>query len=187
MIQKELNPHLFLETPIERSLERQKISEDTRLMSQEQLIHLINSASPYTSLNNAVHVLDIKFNDMKTQLNHLQDEMNKFVAQVNEFAKTSQIKVERVTHAMTKTDITVHNLETEVQQKHTVLSNKMAERRTLDLKIQEMVDRHNNILRTFEVRMSQMQKVIADKEAQLLQSQSALNEAKMEIARLKRI
>jgi hypothetical protein len=187
MIQKELNPHLFLETPIERSLERQKFSDDARIMSQEQLILLINSASPYTKLTNAVHSLDIKFNDMKTQLNHLQDEMNKFVAQVNEFAKTTQIKIERVNHAMTKSDITTHNLEVEVQQKNSVLSNKLAERRTLDLKIQEMVDRHNNILRTFEVRMSQMQKVIAEKEAQLIQTQSALNEAKMEIARLKRI
>jgi hypothetical protein len=37
------------------------------------------------------------------------------------------------------------------------------------------------------MRLTQMQKLMAEKEAQLLTTQATLNEAKMEIARLKRL
>jgi len=42
------------------------------------------------------------------------------------------------------------------------------------------------VIKSFEVRLNHMQRLLADKENQMAASQAALNEAKMEISRLKR-
>jgi muramoyltetrapeptide carboxypeptidase LdcA involved in peptidoglycan recycling len=73
-----------------------------------------------------------------------------------------------------------------IEQKVSAVLNQLGERKTMEMKMQEVVDRHNSVLRGFEQRLNQMQKVISDKEAQMIHAQAALNEAKMEIARLKR-
>ncbi len=56
-----------------------------------------------------------------------------------------------------------------------------------DAKIQELVDRHNQLVQSFEVRITQMQKVMAEQEMQLMTSRSELKEAQRELARMKRL
>jgi hypothetical protein len=72
-------------------------------------------------------------------------------------------------------------------QKISQLNQKLTERKSLEMKVQEMVDRHNNVIKSFEVRMGQLQKLLAEKDAMLVSAQATLNDAKMEITRLKRL
>jgi hypothetical protein len=52
--------------------------------------------------------------------------------------------------------------------------------------MQETIDRHNTIMKAFEVRLGQMQKIITEKDEQIKEYQSLLNDAKMELGRIKR-
>lgn len=169
-MQKELNPELFSDVPKTRRAVESPLSLQTMGVTDSNL-----------------HLMEAKVQDLKVNMHTLQDQMNRFVAQINEFAKGTQVKIDRISQSVSKLEVSHHAAITESGQKMSMLSNKLGERRTMDLKVQEMIDRHNNILRSFEVRMNQMQKVLSEKEAQLLATTSALNDAKMEIARLKRL
>ena len=165
---KELNPELFGE---------KKMSKSTGLEGASTL-----GSGGASYLNTDRQIFEIK-----AQNQALVDQMNKIVGTVNELIKSTNVKFERQQALLSRLEQSHNGLATEAGQKITQLSQRVNERKSLDLKVQEMVDRHNNIIKSFEVRMNHLQKLLAEKEAQMISCQTALNEAKMEIARLKRM
>lgn len=165
-MQKELNPELFGES-IAKS----------RVVKADQ-------ASPAVT---HTMVIENKINETRQQLHQLAESLATAVNQVNEFIKSSQMKFERLQQAVVKLEQNDQALNLESAQRISQISNRMGERKVMDMKIQEMIDRHNSVLRSYEVRFNQLQKLMADKEAMLVSAQGSLNEAKMEIARLKRL
>ena len=160
-MQKELNPELFGESPAK-----------SRVFEQPAM--------------NQVNVLEQKITETRQQVMAVNDNLAKVVGQINEFIRSSQAKFDRINQALQKLEANDQALNIEAAQKITQIHNRLGERKTMDLKVQEMIDRHNSVLRSYEVRLTQMQKLLSEKEAQLVSAQSALNETKMEIARLKR-
>lgn len=165
-MQKELNPELF--------------GEKKNIKAKVDGGSLSGSSEP-AYLN-----VDRQIFELKTQTHSLQDQMNKLAGTVNELIKNTNLKFDRVNQSLLRLEQSHNGLAQESGQKLAQMAQKIAERRSMDAKIQEMVDRHNNIVKSFEVRMNHLQKLLAEKEAQMAAAQSALNEAKMEIARLKR-
>lgn len=165
-MQKELNPELFGEN-----------------ISKSRVVDNSISQKP-----NSHHLaLESKISETRAQLHQLGESLTSVVNQVNDFIKGSQGKFERLNQSVQRLEQNDQAINLEAAQKISQINNKLGERKIMDLKIQEMVDRHNSVLRSFEVRFNQMQKLMADKEALLVSAQSALNEAKMEISRLKRL
>lgn len=164
---KELNPELFGEKKIAKS-------------PAMEAVGTLNSTGSYLNTDRQIF-------ELKAQNQALADQMNKIVGTVNELIKSSNAKFERQQALLTRLEQSHNGLATEAGQKITQLSQRVNERKSLDLKVQEMVDRHNNVIKSFEVRMNHLQKLLAEKEAQMISCQAALNEAKMEIARLKRL
>jgi TolA-binding protein len=116
----------------------------------------------------------------------VNEQLSKMTQAMNEANKNGSARMERFQQGLSRLETSHNGLATEAGQKIQQINNKLAERKALDMKIQEMVDRHNNIIKSFEVRLNHMQKLLAEKEAQTAAAFAALNEAKMEIARLKR-
>lgn len=165
---KELNPDLFGEKKIAKSPGLESASAS------------VSAGANYLNTDRQIF-------ELKAQNQAMADQMNKIVATVNELIKTSNAKFERQQALLSRLEHSHNGLATEAGQKITQLSQRVNERKSLDLKVQEMVDRHNNVIKSFEVRMNHLQKLLAEKEAQMISSQAALNEAKMEISRLKRL
>lgn len=163
---KELNPELFGERRVSTGSKMDTMSD--------------NSGMNFLNTDRQIH-------ELKLQNQALNDQMNKIVGTVNELIKTSNIKFEKQAQLVARLEQSHNGLATEAGHKLNVFSQRLNERKTLDAKVHEMVDRHNNVVKSFEVRMNQLQKLLADKEAQMVVCQTALNEAKMEIARLKRL
>ncbi|XGC80298.1 hypothetical protein ACES2L_13280 [Bdellovibrio bacteriovorus] len=170
---KELNPELFGE----------KKAVKTPLMDTGMYS---GGAGAQANSGNYLNT-DRQIFELKAQNQALADQLNKVVATVNELIKTSNMKFEKQASLVSRLEQSHNGLATEAGQKITQLAQRVNERKSLDLKVQEMVDRHNNVIKSFEVRMNHLQKLLAEKEAQMISSQAALNEAKMEIARLKRL
>lgn len=160
-MQKELNPELFGE-----SHAKSRVVE----------------APPV----NQMHLLEQKLIETRAQVHQMGENLARVVSQINEFIRSSQTKFDRLNQAIQRLEQNDQALAGEVSQKVNMMHTRLSDRKTMDMKIQEMVDRHNSVLRGFELRMAQMQKILTEKEAQLVATQSALNETKMEIARLKR-
>ncbi len=161
-MQKELNPELFGES-----------GAKSRVFDAPASNHL--------------NVLEQKIMETRSQIHQLADNLGKVVSQINEFIKGSQVKFDRLQQAVQKLEQNDQMVMADSTQKISALHTRLGERKSMDYKIQEMIDRHNSVLRSYEVRMAQLQKLVTEKEAQLLSAQATLNETKMEIARLKRL
>ena len=155
-------------------------------MQKELNPELFGSQSTQT-LKSVLTQADQKVFEVKQHLNLLSEQVAKMVAQMNEYIKTSHSKMERMQVAVSKLENNLQQMAEQSGLKMSSLSQRLSERKSLDSKIQDMIDRHNNVLRSYEMRMSNLQKMIGEKEAQIMQAQSTLNEAKMEIVRLKRL
>lgn len=160
---KELNPDLFNEK------KNSKSSTD------------IHAASETAQLG-----VDRQIFELRMQNHTLTEQLNKLTSIFNEFSKNSSMKMERHQQTLLRLEQNHNNLIFETGQKFNQMNLKVAERKVGDAKVLEMLERHNNIVKSFEVRMNHLQKLLAEKEAQSAATQAALNEAKMELARLKR-
>jgi hypothetical protein len=64
--------------------------------------------------------------------------------------------------------------------------SRLNERKLSENVVKEMVDRHGQVVQTFETRLQQFQKVMADQEMQLMHARSELKQALLELERLKK-
>jgi len=161
-VEKELNPLLFGEN-----------AQKSRVIERSMPV--------------ATAQLEQKIAETKQSVQSVTDALQRIVLQMNEYMKTNQAKMERMTTALLKLEANDESIATETSERMNQLNARVSERKSMDAKVQELVDRQNNILRTFEVRLNHLQMLLNEKDAQLVSSQAALNEAKMEIARLKRM
>jgi hypothetical protein len=165
---KELNPELFGE------------KKSVKTPSLESSLGMGPAANNYLNTDRQIF-------ELRAQNQSLADQLNKVIATMNDLIKNTNGKFEKQTALLNRLEQSHNGLATEAGQKINQLAQRVNERKSLDLKVQEMVDRHNNVIKSFEVRMNHLQKLLAEKEAQMISTQAALNEAKMEIARLKRL
>lgn len=64
--------------------------------------------------------------------------------------------------------------------------SKMNERRVADVKIQEMIDRHNQMVLNFETRMNHIHKVASEQEMKIMTYQATIDEILREIRNARR-
>jgi len=69
-------------------------------------------------------------------------------------------------------------------QQQALLASRINERRGADVKTQELVDRHNQLIHKFESRITQIQKVTSEQEMKLLTYQATYDEVLREIRSL---
>lgn len=163
---KELNPDLFGEKRVGR----------------------MSSYDVPENFRDSAHIMaDRQVGDLRSQINALQESVRTNNSQLQDFIKNANMKMERMALQIARLEQTHNAFALESGQKISQVNSKITERKSMDMKVQEMVDRHNNVIKSFEVRMGQLQKLLAEKDALLVSAQATLNDAKMEIARLKRL
>src|SRR6185503_2849674 len=74
----------------------------------------------------------------------------------------------------------------EVHNKIAQVVSRLNERKLSENVVKEMVDRHGQVVQTFETKLQQFQKVMAEQEMQLMHARSELKQALLELERLKK-
>lgn len=161
-MQKELNPELFGE-----SNAKSRIYEAS---SQSQ-----------------VNYLDQKVLETRANMKQLGDQFQKVVSQMNEFIKSSHGKFEKIQQQIQRLEQNDQTIVRDASQRISAVHQRFSDKNNMEYKVQEMMERHQAILRGFEMKLQQMQKILSEREAQLVSTQALLSESKMELARLKRI
>lgn len=105
--------------------------------------------------------------------------------QLNELNKNLQLKFSRNDQRFTRIEEKVEMVAQELKAKQSQLAAKISERTLMDHKIESMLERHNQVIRTFENRLSSMQKLLDEQELHNRNLVAALQDARREIARLK--
>ncbi|MCB0411335.1 MAG: hypothetical protein KDD22_02345 [Bdellovibrionales bacterium] len=173
---RELNQNLF-NTPPRRS------SSTASATGIEKPIGTVKPSTESVHLEE-YQLLMHNFEAMKRKMKDLEFKIEGMSSRMTEIASALKARIERTAGVSHRVEEIAKIGLQDMAQKHAQLTSKIAERRVNDTKVEELVDRHNQVLNQFEVRMGQMQRVISEQEMQLLNSRSALQEALKEIARL---
>jgi hypothetical protein len=104
-----------------------------------------------------------------------------------EFINESKLKLNRLAQKMVHFEDRFDGLIQEVRASNAKLSSRFTERGLAENKVEALIERQNSIINTFEKRMNQMAKTFEDSQLQLLRTQSALEDARKEIAKLKKL
>ena len=176
-MQKELNPELFGTFNTTSTVTGDNLNNGGRFMegsSQKMWADMMEQS-------------ELRVAGLTHDMREIKQQMKDLITQFSELFKNTQSRMDRLQQAIQKLDANDHLLAQEISNRVGQLHSRIGERKQLDMKMQEMVDRHNSVLKSFEVRLQHMQKILSEKEGQLLQTTAALNDAKMEISRLKRL
>lgn len=106
---------------------------------------------------------------------------------VMEHLNESKLKMNRIAQKMANFEDRIDGITQEMRVAHSKLSSRFNERGLAEHKIEALIERQNAMINNFEKRMTQMAKVVEESQLQLVRTQSALEDARREIAKLKRL
>jgi hypothetical protein len=110
----------------------------------------------------------------------------KISEQINELSKLMNLKTERTAIKVKLLEERHQAFMEEVQQRLTNIAVKASDKPRIDFKIEEMLEKHNQVIRTFENRLNQLKRIVENQEVELYKATAELQEARKEIAKLKR-
>ncbi len=142
-------------------------------------------AIPYPPID--MRVLEAQVLQIKAVLSQFDRRMDQMSAQINELNRDSQGKLDRYGQQLLRLEDGIQRLTTDTSNRLASLAGRVNERKVSDSKLQDLIDRHNLLVRNFENRLSSLQKLASDQEQALLSAFAALEDARADLARLKRI
>lgn len=133
-----------------------------------------------------LRVLSYQIENLWHKMKELEPKVEKTQNRVQELASSSKVRFERVQNHFQRQGEMVQGQFGDMHAKVAQLLSKVNESRLAETRIQEMVDRHQQVVQSFEARLQQLKKLITEQELQLSASRSELKEAMKEISRLKK-
>ncbi|MBN8539518.1 MAG: hypothetical protein J0L82_03950 [Deltaproteobacteria bacterium] len=140
---------------------------------------------PYPPID--LKVVEAQIQQIKAVLQQYERRLDQLSARQNEISRDSQSRLDRFEQQLIRLEDGISRLTTDTSQRLASLAGRVNERKVTDSKVQELMDRHNLMLRNFENRLSSMQKLASDQEQALLSAFAALEDARAELSRLKRL
>jgi chromosome segregation ATPase len=122
----------------------------------------------------------------KSDTRKTEDRVNAMGEQINELSRLLALKAERMSIKIKLIEERQQSYIEEFQKKLTTLNVKLSDKPRVDIMVQEIVEKHNQVIRTFENRLGQLKRVVENQEAELYKVMNELQEARRELARLKR-
>jgi len=167
---KELNPEIFGEI------------KKNKLKMTESLLEPLNLGLSLGSID-----FDQQLQETQKDLETLQNEVRHWKDDTHENIQNTKLRMDRLQTSVSRLEQNHNGFVQEMSEKMHLLLQKFGEQKKYDQKVQDMIDRHSNLLKGYEIRMNQAYKILAQKEAELVQAHTMINETKMELARLKRL
>lgn len=144
-----------------------------------------NRQVPYPPID--IKGLEHQIHTLKVALIQMEKRTDTIASKMEDLARTVHGRLERFSQAIVRLEENQSQQQQENVAKFAHLVGKVNERKISDNKVQELMDRHNNIIRNFENRLLSLQRLVSEQEMALHNSQAALEEARSEIVRLKRL
>lgn len=108
------------------------------------------------------------------------------LANQDEAAKETRFKLDRLAQKVGLLEARIQNVTIEMRESFTKLATKITTSNLDNVKTEAIVDRHNQIVHSFESKLLHLQRVMEEQEIQLTSTLEELQQARAEIARLKR-
>ena len=184
-MQRELNPHLF-GSPTASS-ESNGMASAGLAAPSTSVMGVKEEAPrrvPYPPVD--VKSLEASIAQIKGAIIQLERRTETIAFKMEELARTVHARLERFSQSIVRVEDTMTKSQQESAGRFAAIVQKVNERKINDNKVQDLVDRHNTIVRNFENRLASLQRLASEQQLALHNAQAALIEATNEIARLKR-
>lgn len=132
-------------------------------------------------------VLEAQVTQMKAVMQQFDRRLDQLGAKVGELARDTQGRLDKYGQQIMRLEDGLSRLTRDSADRFASIVARVNERKVQDSKVQEMMDRHNLLVRNFENRLESLQRLAGDQEQALLSAFAALEDARAELARLKRI
>jgi len=133
-----------------------------------------------------IRVLGYQIETLWKRVKDMEPKVEKNHTRLQELGSSSKLRFERVQNHIQRQTEGVQGQFGDIHAKIAQLLSKVNESRLAEGRIQEIVDRHSQVVQSFEVRIQQLKKLITEQELQLSASRSELKDALKEISRLKK-
>lgn len=104
-----------------------------------------------------------------------------------DLAKLMTMKTERLMVKVRMMEERQNEFIMDTQKKLTGMVTRSAELPKLEMRMQEVLEKHNQVIRTFENKINHIKRIVDQQEISLFKAIAELEESRREIARLKRI
>lgn len=132
-------------------------------------------------------ILSAQLEGLKDRVKDLIHRSQKQDAIIEELVSGSQLKFSRFKEAFHRVEDFVKNNMNDLNGRFGQLNSRIVSKNLGDTKLEQMLEKHNEIVLAFESKLNQLQKTLSNQEMQLMNYKSALQNAQAEIARLKRL
>lgn len=122
----------------------------------------------------------------KRKIRELEAMVHTLAQKVDKLTLTIEQKTVQLQHALRSLETNSKSAVQELAKNQSSLVQKVTERRMADAKMQELIDRHNQLVHSFEVRMNSMQKLTNEQEIKLMSYQANMEELLREVRNMKR-
>ncbi|MEQ1878098.1 MAG: hypothetical protein ABL958_15755 [Bdellovibrionia bacterium] len=116
----------------------------------------------------------------------LEERVQGLSDQMNELSRLLALKTEKMSIKIRLLEERQQGFIEDFQKKLTSFNVRMSDKPRVDIMVQEIIEKHNQIVRTFENRLGQLKRVVENQEAELYKIMNELQEARRELSRLKR-
>ena len=117
----------------------------------------------------------------------LLERIEKTKYQVAEWVKSLNLKIEKLSQRFQSVEERFRQAAIENHERFNLVTAKIKERGGSDLKVEALIERHNQIVQSFELRLSQAQRLVENQSLQLAKQQELIDEARRQIEKLKRL
>lgn len=129
-------------------------------------------------------------NNLSESLSHnrkIEERLDVIGGRIEELTKLINLKTERLAVKQRMIEERQEEMFQDFQRRLMAVLSKSSDMPKVELKIQELLERQNQMIRTFENRMNHFRKVSEDQQIQLFKAANELEEYRRELSRLKRI
>lgn len=146
----------------------------------------IANPQPSTVRPEDVRQLHLQIETLNKRLKEFESRVETMHTKVEEVIVQNRQRFERVQgHFQRQTEMLQSALG-DVHNKIAQVVSRLNERKISEGVVREMVDRHGQVVQTFETRLQQFQKTMSDQDLQLMHARSELKQTLLELARLKK-
>lgn len=121
------------------------------------------------------------------KLDELKGEVDKLKFDFQDAFKSGQLKTEKMAQKIQLFEERLNMIQREAQAKWAELAGRLKERAMNEAKVEALMERHNQIIQNFEVRLNQAQKIIENQSLNIVKQQDVIDESRRQIERLKKL
>lgn len=182
---REINPQLFgTQTAVEKIGQPVDLSQPATGIMGRSAPAAERVSLPYGP--NELKTLEHQVSTLRVALVQSEKRAEALTAKVDEISRLVHGRLERFSQAIVRMEEIQAQSHQDFTGKLAQIVAKVNERKVSDNKVQELIDRHNTVIRNFENRLISLQRLVSEQEMALHNSQAALEETRAELAKARR-